>query len=196
MHRTPGRDRSGPFSSSFTGIVACVVLPLTLVGCLKGPPPATEAGVTLHLMLDRDVAEVLLAHCEGAIALATAIESSAASPDVKSVAAVVRAAEQRDLDTIILWIKNQSNALSNPGQAHAREIRTAHSRIAEEFTTRTQPELDDSARRMLVGHYTEEVNEIRRTPARDKALRQIADGMRRRMSDEIRKLSRPSSGYI
>ena len=176
--------------------VAALLAHVPLVSCAKKSRVTSEGGVTLHLMPDRDVAEALLAHCEGAIALASAIESSAASPGLKSLAAAVRRGEQRDHEAITAWIKNQTGILSFGGEAHAREIRRAHEGVAEDFAAKTQPELDDFARRMMVGHYTEEVAEIRRTPARDKQLRQIADAMRRRMTDEIRKLSRPLGSYI
>lgn len=192
MYIYGGRHPSPRRNSIRTVIVACAFAPLLLVSCVKSPLLATEHGVTLHLLPDRDVAEVLLAHCEGAIALAQAIESSPVGPEVKSLAKVVADAEQRDYESIATWIKGQTDSLLFAGEIHAREIRTAHAGMAEQLAARKPPELDGYARRLLVAHYNEEVAEIRRTPAKDKTLRRIADEMRRRMTEQLRQLERPS----
>lgn len=141
-------------------------------------------------MADRDVAQILQAHCDGGIEVTRAIASLKVSADIAAVADSVRRNEERDRAAIASWIASQSGQPSAAGTTHESEIRKEHAAVVEQLRQTVGADLDEHVLRVLVSHHNEELELIGTTPVKDDNLRRIVDGIWRRLSDEVKLLSR------
>lgn len=159
-----------------------------LTGCVKRPHLHGE--VTLHLMAERDFAQILLAHCESGIEVTTAIASLSVSKDVATIAESMRRSEEGDRAAILSWIASQSAQSGIVGTTHQADIKASHGVIAEQLRSTDAAHLDEHALRVLVSHHNDELAIIRKTPVEDKNLRKTVESIRRRLSDELKELTR------
>ena len=147
-------------------------------------------------MADRDFAQILLAHCETGIELASTIASLKIDKDIAAIAELMRQNEEGDRTAILSWIANQSAQPSAVGDTHSAETRTSHAAVIQQLRSRNVEQLNEHVLRVLVSHYNEELAVIDRTPVQDKNLRRIVDSIRRRLSKEAKELTRrlPATG--
>ena len=168
-------------------ILACGLAAI-VVGCAKGPH--LHGQVTLRLMADRDFAQILLAHCESGIELLRAIASLNVDKEIVAMTDVMRGNEEGDRAVILSWIASQSAQPSAVGRIGEADIRSSHAKVIEQLRSRNGADLNEHVLRVLVSHRNEELTEIGKTPVEDRNLRRIADGIRRRLSTEVKELSR------
>lgn len=173
-----------PLPALLLGCSLVAILP----GCAKRPH--FHGQVTLHLMADRDFAQILLAHCETGIDLAGAITSLKIDQDIAAIAERMRQNEEGDRAAILSWIANQSAQPSAVGDTHSAETRTSHAAVIQQLRLRNVEQLNEHVLRVLVSHYNEELAVIDRTPVQDKNLRRIVDSIQRRLSKEAKELTR------
>lgn len=140
-------------------------------------------------MADRDVAEILLAHCETGVELLRAIEVSPIQPGTKTLISGARQDEERDVDEIRKWIDSQPATASAVGQTEAAEVRSQHSGAAMSQLEPVSEPADQYALRLLMGHQNEERDLILHTPVKDRALRKIVDVRSRRLDAQVKELS-------
>jgi uncharacterized protein (DUF305 family) len=147
-------------------------------------------------MVDRDVAEVLLAHCQAGIELTRAIASLKVSSEVAALAASVNRDEESDRAAILAWVATQQAQPSAVATIQGTETRTSHAAIVEQLRTTSPSHLDEHVMRVLLEHHNEELTVMNQTPAKDKSLRTIIEAIWRRLSDEVKTLSLrlPSTG--
>ena len=167
---------------------------VTAVLCGCAARPRLRGQVTLHLMADRDFAQILLAHCESGIELAGTIASLKVSTDIAALAATMRLNEENDRAAILSWIASQSAQPSAVGNTHGAETRTSHAVAIEQLRSTDVAHLNEHALRVLVSHHNEELTVIRITPVEDRNLRRTVEAIRRRLSDEVEALSRRLPG--
>lgn len=170
-----------------TSLLACGFA-VILVGCAKGPH--LHGQVTLRLMADRDFAQILLAHCESGMELLGAIASLNVDKDIAAITDVMRRNEEGDRAAILSWIASQSAQPSAVGRTGEADIRSSHAKVIEQLRSRNDADLNEHVLRVLVSHRNEELAEIGKTSVEDKNLRRIVDGIRRRLSTEVKELSR------
>lgn len=172
-------------------ILACGLAVLS--GCAKRPH--LHGQVTLHLMADRDFAQILLAHCETGIELTQAIASMNVNKDVALIADAMRRSEESDRAAILSWIASQTAQSGAVGLTHQADIKASHAVIAEQLRSTNTEHLDEHVLRVLVSHHDDELAIIRKTPVKDKTLRKTVESIRRRLSDDLKLLTRwlPSS---
>lgn len=162
---------------------------LLVSGCASRPHPLAHRPGGLHLMADRDVAEILLAHCETGVELLRAIEISPIQPGTKTLISGARQDEERDVDEIRKWIDSQPATASAVGQTEAAEVRSQHSGAAMSQLEPVSEPADQYALRLLMGHQNEERDLILHTPVKDRALRKIVDVRSRRLDAQVKELS-------
>ena len=177
-----------------TLVLACGFAAIVL-GCAKGPH--LHGQVTLRLMADRDFAQILLAHCESGIELLEAIASLNVDKDIAAMTDVMRRAEENDRAAIHSWIASQSAQPSAVGRIGEADIRSSHAKIIEQLRSRDVVQLNEHVLRLLTSHRNEELAEIGKTPVEDRDLRRIVDTIRRRLSTEVKELTRrlPAGGH-
>ncbi len=158
-----------------------------LLACAKAPH--LHGQVTLRLMADRDFAQILLAHCESGIDLLGTIASLKVDNEIAAIGDVMRRNEEVDRAAILSWIASQSAQPSAVGHTGEADIRSSHAKVIEQLRSRTA-DLNEHALRVLVSHRNEELAEIGKTPVEDKDLRRIVDAIRRRLSTEVKELTR------
>ena len=168
-------------------ILACGLAAIVL-GCAKGPH--LHGQVTLRLMADRDFAQILLAHCESGMELLRAIASLNIDKEIAAIAEVMRVNEEGDRAAILSWIASQSAQPTAVGRIGEADIRSSHAKVTEQLRSRTGADLNEYVLRVLVSHRNEELAEIGKTPVEDRNLRRIVDGIRRRLSTEVKELGR------
>ena len=159
-----------------------------LPGCAKRPH--LHGQVTLRLMADRDFAQILLAHCESGIELLGAIASLNVDKDIAATTAVMRRNEESDRAAILSWIASQSAEPSAVGRIGEADIKSSHTKVVEQLRSRSGVDLNQYVLRVLVTHRNEELAEIGKTPVEDRNLRRIVDAIRRRLSTEVKELTR------
>ena len=168
-------------------LVACG-LTATLLGCAKRPHLHGE--ITVRLMADRDFAEILLSHFDVGIELTGTVVSLNVGKEVAALAGEVRRSEENDRSAITSWIASQQAQLSAYGEKHAAESRASHAKVIEQLRATTGEHADEHVLRVLLSHHNEGLTFLRQTPVEDDNLETIVDAVRRRLSDEVRLLSR------
>jgi len=141
-------------------------------------------------MADRDFAQLLLAHCEIGIELLGAIASLNVDKDIAATTDVMRRSEDGDRAAILSWIASQSAQASAVGRIGEADIKSSHAKVIEQLRARDVAQLNEYVLRVLVSHRNEELAEIGKTPVEDKNLRRIVDSIRRRLTAEVKDLTR------
>lgn len=167
---------------------------IALLGCATRPHPIGNGRGKLHLMMDRDIAAVLLARCDAGLELTRAIALLKVGDEIAMLANTVRQHEESDRAAVEAWITRQSANPSIVGTMHETEIRTDHSAVIDQLRQTAASELDDHVLRVLISHDNEELEFIGSTPVKDKQLRKIVEEIWRRLTLEVKELSRPLPG--
>jgi uncharacterized protein (DUF305 family) len=139
-------------------------------------------------MFPSDFAEILVAHCDGGIELARAVESMDVGSEIKQLAQRVRAGEEQDRSTVQSWMQTQIVAPSQMAQIESADARKEHQAAVERLLQTVPSEKEDHALRVMLSHHREELALLEETPVEDKALRAVVKSIWQRLSIQVKDL--------
>ena len=172
--------------------VAC----LTGASCASGPRPYRHTGGTLRLMFDRDVVEILMAHCEAGVTLTDTVQLLDVPETLKARARQMGEDEKNDLQALTAWVQRQPSQPSQAGKIPAGEVRTEHLAAANELKAAVPANHPIQATRVLDQHLREQKLFLEQTPVKDRELQVLIDAIWQRLSDAIKTTSRAAPGAV
>ena len=145
-------------------------------------------------MFDRDVVEILMAHCEAGVTLADTVQSLDVPESLKARARAMREDEQSDLKALAAWVQGQGAQPSQAGKIPAAEVRSEHVAAANELKASAPANQSIQTTRVLDQHLREQKLFLEETPVKDRQLQVLIDAIWQRLSEAIKTTSRAAPG--